>query len=193
MSVQSFMSKVPGIVQAEVRKRSGDCVKASVCIAQAALESGWNENAKTLFGIKGSGVTLNTKEYLNGEWVTICAGFKNFDTIAEAVAGYYDLMEKARYRAAKNFPDALDQVDYIHKAGYATDPGYAVKVKKIIKKYDLTKYDVEAPASTNNLEQIAAEVIRGKWGNGSERMRRLTHAGYNYQEVQKLVNKMLMK
>ena len=31
-------------------------VLPSVCIAQAALESGWNLNAKTLFGIKGKGL-----------------------------------------------------------------------------------------------------------------------------------------
>lgn len=38
---------------------------------------------------------------------------------------------------------------------------------------------------------IAAEVINGKWGNGEERKKRLTEAGYNYSAVQKLVNEML--
>lgn len=40
-------------------------------------------------------------------------------------------------------------------------------------------------------EQLAKEVIRGLWGNGTERKNRLTAAGYNYREVQNLVNKML--
>lgn len=40
--------------------------------------------------------------------------------------------------------------------------------------------------------EIAKEVIRGLWGNGSERIRRLRNAGYNPGEIQKLVNKMIL-
>ena len=40
-------------------------------------------------------------------------------------------------------------------------------------------------------EEIAKEVIQGKWGNGTDRKNRLTKAGYNYSEVQKIVNRML--
>lgn len=40
-------------------------------------------------------------------------------------------------------------------------------------------------------EEIAREVIQGKWGNGSDRKNKLTKAGYNYSEVQKIVNKLL--
>lgn len=39
-------------------------------------------------------------------------------------------------------------------------------------------------------EEIAQEVLEGKWGNGVERKSRLTAAGYNYSEVQKIVNKL---
>lgn len=42
-----------------------------------------------------------------------------------------------------------------------------------------------------SVEQVAKEVIAGKWGNGSERKRRLIQAGYDYNEVQKKVNKLL--
>lgn len=41
-------------------------------------------------------------------------------------------------------------------------------------------------------EEIAHEVIRGLWGNGSERIRRLRNAGYNPEEIRKLVNKILL-
>lgn len=37
-------------------------------------------------------------------------------------------------------------------------------------------------------EEIAAEVVAGKWGNGDERKKRLTAAGYNYGEIQAIVN-----
>lgn len=40
-------------------------------------------------------------------------------------------------------------------------------------------------------EEIAREVIAGKWGNGDDRKNRLTQAGYNYNVIQSLVNSML--
>lgn len=46
------------------------------------------------------------------------------------------------------------------------------------------------PTSTKSLDAIAKEVIRGKWGNGTERRRRLTAAGYDYNAVQSVVNQL---
>lgn len=40
-------------------------------------------------------------------------------------------------------------------------------------------------------EDIAKEVIEGLWGNGSDRIERLTRAGFDYAEVQKCVNVIL--
>ena len=37
-------------------------------------------------------------------------------------------------------------------------------------------------------QEIAQEVLNGLWGNGSERRERLTKAGYNYDNVQSIVN-----
>ena len=45
-----------------------------------------------------------------------------------------------------------------------------------------------APARKSN-EVIAQEVINGAWGNGEDRKKRLTDAGYNYTVVQAIVNK----
>ena len=45
--------------------------------------------------------------------------------------------------------------------------------------------------SSKDLNAIANEVIAGKWGNGEDRKNRLTQAGYNYSEVQALVNQKL--
>lgn len=42
-----------------------------------------------------------------------------------------------------------------------------------------------------SIEQVAREVIQGLWGAGDERKRKLTDAGYSYQKVQDMVNKML--
>lgn len=40
-------------------------------------------------------------------------------------------------------------------------------------------------------EEIAREVIEGKWGNGQVRKNRLISAGYDYDAIQKIVNRML--
>ena len=40
-------------------------------------------------------------------------------------------------------------------------------------------------------KEIANEIIQGKWGSGDERKKRVTEAGYNYAEVQNMVNEIL--
>ena len=42
-----------------------------------------------------------------------------------------------------------------------------------------------------SIDEIAHEVIEGKWGNYPERKERLEKAGYNYREVQDRVNELL--
>ena len=37
-------------------------------------------------------------------------------------------------------------------------------------------------------QEIAQEILCGLWGNGAERRERLTKAGYNYDNVQSIVN-----
>lgn len=47
------------------------------------------------------------------------------------------------------------------------------------------------PSAKKSVDEVAKEVIRGEWGNGDERYKRLTNAGYNYNEVQAKVNELL--
>ena len=59
-----------------------------------------------------------------------------------------------------------------------------------------TKPTTEAPQKPQNTalkseDEIAREIIAGKWGNGKERQKKLTEAGYDYNKIQALVNKML--
>lgn len=61
---------------------------------------------------------------------------------------------------------------------------------RYIRGFICPRYDAE---NTKSITEIAKEVIRGKWGNGSERKKRLEQAGYNYSEVQKKVNSLLKK
>ena len=49
----------------------------------------------------------------------------------------------------------------------------------------------EIPSTSNSNEEVAREVIQGIWGNGEERVERLTDAGYDADCVQEIVNRML--
>ncbi len=48
-----------------------------------------------------------------------------------------------------------------------------------------------APSGSKSNEELANEVIAGKWGNGEDRKNRLTQAGYNYSAIQSIVNQKL--
>lgn len=48
-----------------------------------------------------------------------------------------------------------------------------------------------APAPSKSIDELANEVINGQWGNGQERVERLTQSGYDYNAVQNRVNEIL--
>ena len=48
-----------------------------------------------------------------------------------------------------------------------------------------------ATTSKKSIDTIAREVIRGDWGNGAEREKKLKAAGYDYDDVQKRVNQLM--
>ena len=51
--------------------------------------------------------------------------------------------------------------------------------------------DTVDTGSSKDLNTIVDEVIKGLWGNGEDRKNKLEQAGYNYSEVQALVNQKL--
>ena len=190
MSKVSYLNAMVDIVQTVYKKYK--TVLPSVVLAQGALESGWRETSKTLFGIKGSGQTLLTQEFINGKYVTVSANFKTYSNLTEAVIQYYELMNKPRYSAVKDLKTAEEQIKFIHAAGYATDPNYADKIIKIIESNNLTQYDNVEINSTTRLsnEEIAKKVIRGDYGNGAARRAKLSQEGYDYRVIQSIVNEM---
>ncbi len=48
-----------------------------------------------------------------------------------------------------------------------------------------------APNAKKTVDELAAEVLDGKWGNGAEREKKLTQAGHDYEAVQAVVNQRL--
>lgn len=87
-----------------------------------------------------------------------------------------------------------------YKLGIASNHGDIYHwFKKHGKTMDDVRKDVKSVMATKvetlkkSIEEIAKEVLAGKWGNGTERKNALTKAGFNYSEVQKKVNELTDK
>lgn len=137
------------------RKSSGQkWILPSVCIAQAALETGWGTSdmmvkAHAYFGIKagtnwkGKVYSSKTKECYDGStFTTITDLFRAYDSLEESVEDYYDLITSlGRYAFACNQTDSKTCIQAIWDGGYATDPDYVQQVMAIINQYNLAQYD----------------------------------------------------
>lgn len=181
-----------------------DVIK-QVCLAQAALETGYGSSslmvkAHALFGIKASKTwkgkvySAKTNEVYAGIEQTVSATFRAYNTVADSVRDYFKLLQGKRYKEALTAKTVEDAVHIIVKGGYATDPKYAEKVINIYKQVivgaiPVVKSNVEQvkPAS-DDIDKLAREVLRGKYGNGEQRKKLL---GTNYAAVQHRVNILL--
>ena len=77
--------------------------------------------------------------------------------------------------------------EQLTKAGY----DYVTIQKRVNELLGSKTTSTSATPKLKSLDEIAREVIRGNWGNGSARKQKLTKAGYDYAKVQKRVNELL--
>jgi hypothetical protein len=108
-----------------------------VVAAQWALESGWGEHTSgknNYFGLKGSGTTVNTQEYVNGQWITIQAGFLDFPDLYTCVCYLVDRWYKdyMQYKGVNRAANRNACADLLKAEGYATDPNYPTKLIQIM-------------------------------------------------------------
>jgi len=104
--------------------------------------------ATATFGIKGKSPTgastaFGTHEVVQGKAIATTDQFRAYTSFQEAADDYGRfLRENARYKNC--FAHAQNPavfVDQLAKAGYATDPDYARKIKNIIRKFGLSELD----------------------------------------------------
>lgn len=95
------------------------------------------------------------------------------------------------------YVDTISQYEHVEVCDKGTYYSDGVKVNKPSNTFGWGEYCngvrivkwVEDTKKSN--EQIAKEVIAGVWGNGAERKKRLTNAGYDYNAIQQIVNQLL--
>lgn len=158
--VTQFFKEMGVLCVNESKKRianGGGFVLPSVAMAQAALETGYGTSglmtkANAYFGIKagsswtGKVYSSSTGEVYNGVSVVITATFRAYDTKAESVADYYDLITtSSRYSGGVSYSNNIlspySTIYAIWDGGYATDPDYVLKIMTIINNYNLTTWD----------------------------------------------------
>lgn len=122
---------------------------ADVILSQAALETGWGryvlkdgegQSSFNLFNIKadsrwnGDFVAKNALEYRDGKPVAEQSRFRSYDDYQQSFDDYVSFLQsQPRYQEALRHvgrPETF--VEKLHEAGYATDPQYANKIKRIM-------------------------------------------------------------
>lgn len=76
-----------------------------------------------------------TKEHENGRFVSKKEEFQAYNTPEEGFIGIIEFLSKnPRYSKLKTAKTAEEAADILAKAGYATDPQYASKLKSVIQR-----------------------------------------------------------
>ena len=117
-------------------------------MAQAALETGWGKHilqdkqgsSFNLFNIKadsrwnGDYTSRNVLEYRNGQPIQEQSRFRSYDDYQQSFDDYVQFLQSnPRYQNALQQAGNPERfVEQLHKAGYATDPLYASKLKRIM-------------------------------------------------------------
>lgn len=100
-------------------------------------------------------------------------------------AGAEALLQQVK---AKGFDTYMVKVNGLYKVqvGAFAQKSNAIAMAAKLKAAGFSTYVVSGGGKS--VEEIAREVLQGKWGNGADRKARLEAAGYDYAEVQAKVN-----
>lgn len=130
----------------------------AAAIGQAILESGFGSSYKAgfhnYFGLKfrENRLTCNNGYFLDGgseqnpdgsytNLNPIKTKWFKFDTVEAGVEGYYQFINISNYKEVKKQTNSLSYLQEIKKAGYATSINYVENVYRIVKEWNLDKYD----------------------------------------------------
>ena len=153
---QSHQQFIERLVPHAQELQDGYGVLTSIILGQAILESNWGKSTlaskyNNLFGIKAYGdqkkVSLETKEFVNEEWITIQGDFKVYDSWEQSMDDHTQLFVQgvdwnpALYEKVITATNYQEAAQALQDAGYATDPGYAQKIIQVIETYQLNQYD----------------------------------------------------
>lgn len=165
-SPEAFVRELLPLAE-RVAKESG--IDPRVMIAQAALETGWGKHmiegegaspSHNLFGIKadhrwqGDSVNIATTEFREGVPMSERASFRAYPDYEASFRDYVEFLESnPRYRdvlASADQPEVFAQK--LQDAGYATDPEYGAKIRRIMNGDSLMTLSMDNANSMGNTE-----------------------------------------
>lgn len=152
-----------------VHKCDDSGILYSVTAAQMILESGYVttnlvRSSNNAFGMKAtlsgntwesvwdgkSTVTVPTKEWSSASgWVTIDDVFRKYGCLEDSIKDHSLYLIGAkngsslRYKGITECRDYISAANLIKNGGYATDPQYVSKLKSLIERFSLDRYDKE--------------------------------------------------
>lgn len=139
----------------QMQKKYG--ILASISLAQAILESNWNQSElaqkyHNLYGVKAHGnqasILIETSEYENGHWLVIKDNFAVYPNWQASMEDHARLLKEGTPWNALQYQHVMAAKDYKKAAqamvadGYATDPAYAQKLINIIETWHLQRFDL---------------------------------------------------
>ena len=148
-SKQDFINRIKDKA-IEHQKKYG--IKASITLAQAALESGWGESglttkANNLFGIKAFGwngpyVEMMTRENdsSGGEYF-VAAKFRAYASWDESIDDHAKILLQSNFAAVRSAATYREAAQALKAGGYATDVNYPSLIISTIESYRLYQYD----------------------------------------------------
>lgn len=90
--------------------------------------------------------------------------FRKYDTVKDCIFDYCQFMRDAKlgdgsykYRDVLGIEDPAELIAQVRTRGYCTDPSYDKSVMRIIKKWNLTKYDKVEDMAEHEIIDITAE------------------------------------
>lgn len=131
----------------------------SPIIAQAVLESGFGTTelavqANNIFGLKykvgrcpgatGYYIKVGSEQNPDGTYTSSTMKWFTFANFEDCVIGYFDFTNNSMYASIHGIVDPELYIHNIKAVGYATDLNYEDKLLRIIKEYNLTRFDSKA-------------------------------------------------
>jgi len=187
LTTESYIQQYKELAIAEMR-RTG--VPAAIKLAQAILESQSGKSSLALtannhFGIKCKTEWTGGRTYKDDDEKGEC--FRVYASAEQSFIDHSDFLKNRPYYSSLFTLDPTDMEAWAYglkKAGYATSKTYPQSLLKVIKDYQLEKYNSDALGknySPNSGSAILPAVIASKEIPSLDKLNYLPPPSYNYQ------------
>lgn len=162
---------------------------------KTAMHNGIDLVARSTNGVSRTDyITAHSAGTVDGVGYDTSAGYWVRIKVSDTVfMSYFHLRENSKLKKGQKVEKGTI-IGYMGSTGNSTGAHLHFGIKDNGKWVNPEPYldkDYVVVSNKKSNEEIAKEVLDGKWGNGQERKNKLTAAGYNYSAVQSIVNTLL--